>query len=64
MKKSLSVLFGIALLGALMWGVYWLVAEIWGQFKSLDPKLAVAALTAFTTVTVSTLTVVLRKKGR
>jgi HD superfamily phosphohydrolase len=61
MKKILSFLLGIFLLIGIFWGAYWLLSEIWGQFKSLDTNVAVAALTAFTTVTVSTLTVVLGK---
>lgn len=61
MRKILSFLFGLALLIGFVWGAYWLLSQIWGQFKSLDSKVALAAITAFTTVTISTLTVVLGK---
>lgn len=61
MRKLFSFLLGLALIVGTAWGLYWLFSEIWGQFKALDTKVAVAAITAFTTVTVSTLTVVLGK---
>jgi hypothetical protein len=61
MRKALSLLFGLALLIGIVWGTYWLLSQIWGQFKSLDSTVALAAITAFTTVSVSTLTVVLGK---
>ena len=61
MRKALSLLFGLALIIGIVWGTYWLLSEIWGQFKSLDSTVALAAITAFTTVSVSTLTVVLGK---
>ncbi len=61
MRKALSLLFGFALLIVIVWGTYWLLSQIWGQFKSLDSTVALAAITAFTTVSVSTLTVVLGK---
>ncbi|WKU18796.1 hypothetical protein [Advenella alkanexedens] len=61
MRKTLSFLFGLALLIGIFWGAYWLISQIWGQFKALDSRVALAAITAFTTVSVSTLTVVLGK---
>lgn len=61
MKKAASMIIGFALLAGIGWGVYWLVTQIWGQFKNLDPKVSVAILTAATTVLVATLTVVLGK---
>ncbi|WP_016955465.1 hypothetical protein [Catenovulum agarivorans] len=61
MRKVLSFLFGLAMLIGIAWGGYWIISQIWAQFKSLDSKIALAAITAFTTVTVSTLTVVLGK---
>ena len=61
MRKALSFLLGVALLIGFGWGAYWLLSQIWTQLKSLDSKVAIAAITAFTTVTISTLTVVLGK---
>ncbi|NLQ21584.1 hypothetical protein HGO26_01645 [Shewanella sp. S-1] len=61
MRKALSLMFGLALIIGMVWGTYWLLSQIWGQFKSLDSTVALAAITAFTTVSVSTLTVVLGK---
>lgn len=61
MRKTLSFLLGLAMLIGIAWGGYWIVSQIWVQFKTLDSKVALAAITAFTTVTVSTLTVVLGK---
>ncbi|WP_219863061.1 hypothetical protein [Vreelandella piezotolerans] len=61
MRKTLSFLFGLALLIGIFWGAYWLISQIWVQFKALDSRVALAAITAFTTVSVSTLTVVLGK---
>ena len=50
MKKAASIIFGFVLLAAISWGGYWVVSQIWGQFKLLDPKVSVAILTASTTV--------------
>lgn len=61
MRKTLSFLLGLAMLTGIVWGGYWIISQIWGQFKSLDSRVALAAITAFTTVTISTLTVVLGK---
>ena len=61
MKKFLSLTLGFAFLTAIAWGIYWVIAQIWGQFRLLDPKVSVAILTAATTVIVATLTVVLGK---
>ena len=61
MKKSASMVFALALLAGIGWGAYWIMVQIWGQFKLLDPKVSVAILTASTTVLVATLTVVLGK---
>ena len=61
MKQFLSIILVLAILALGGWGLYWLIGEIWQQFKTLDEKIAVAAVTAFTTVSVSTLTVVLGK---
>ena len=53
--------FGFIFFAALIFGVYWLISSIWEQFTLLDEKIAVAALTAFSTVTVSTITIVVGK---
>ena len=39
--------------------VYWVISGIWEKFSDLDEKVALAVLTAATTVIVATLTVVL-----
>ena len=59
MKKWFSIIFSLILFICLGWGGFWLISEIWIQFKSLDSKLSIGVLTASTTVFVSTLTVVL-----
>lgn len=61
MKKTVSLIFGFAFLTALVWCIYWLASQIWGQFKLLDPQVSIGILTAATTVIVATLTVVLGK---
>lgn len=61
MKKIASLIFGCAVIGTIGWGVYWIVSQIWGQFRILDPKVSAGLLTAATTVIVATLTVVLGK---
>lgn len=61
MKKTAQSILGIFLLVVIAWGVYWLVSQIWNQFKILNPTVSVAILTAATTVLVATLTVVLGK---
>jgi hypothetical protein len=61
MKKTATMIFGFALIGALGWVIYWIISQVWGQFKLLDPKVSVGLLTAATTVIVATLTVVLGK---
>ncbi len=61
MKKTVSFIFGFAFLIALVWCIYWLASQIWGQFKLLDPQVSIGILTAATTVIVATLTVVLGK---
>ena len=67
-EKSYLIL-GLALIGGLGYGGYKLIVTIWAQLLSLDKQLSVALLTAFTTVIVATLTVMLgryleRKKER
>lgn len=61
MKKILQMVFGLVLLGAIGWAVFWFILQIWRQFKLLDIQVSVAILTAATTVIVATLTVVLGK---
>ena len=61
MKKSASILIALACLGAIFAAIYWVLYQVWGQFKLLNPTISVALLTGATTVLVSTLTVVLGK---
>lgn len=61
MKKARTLTLGFAVLGLLGWAIYWVITQIWGQFKLLDPSVSVAILTAASTVLVATLTVVLGK---
>lgn len=61
MKKTLLSILSFTLIIVVACGVYWLVSQVWNQFKILDPKISVAILTAATTVLVATLTVVLGK---
>ncbi len=61
MKKVLSIIFSLLFLIGLSFFIYWLVSGIYEQFKLLDTKVAVAILTASTTIIVSTLAVVLGK---
>lgn len=49
--------FGFVIGSALV--VYWVISGIWEKFSDLDEKVALAVLTAATTVIVATLTVVL-----
>ena len=57
-EKSYLIL-GFALIGGSGYGAYKLIVTIWAQLLSLDKQLSVALLTAFTTVIVATLTVML-----
>jgi len=59
LKKILSLTFGFTLIGLLGYGIYQIVFFAWSQFISLDKQLAVGLLTAFTTVIVATITVML-----
>jgi len=59
LKKALSLIFGFTLIGLLCFGIYQFVSFVWSQFISLDKQLAVGLLTAFTTVIVATITVML-----
>ncbi|MBB1426205.1 hypothetical protein H5181_06960 [Shewanella sp. SG44-2] len=61
MKKTASMIFGFVLIAGIGFGIYWIVSQIWGQFKLLDPKVSVGLLTAATTVIVATSTIVLGK---
>ncbi len=57
-EKSYLIL-GFALIGGSGYGGDKLIVTIWAQLLSLDKQLSVALLTAFTTVIVATLTVML-----
>jgi len=59
MKKILPIIFPLLLICAIGFGIYWLLSNAWGQLKTIDEKLAIALLTAATTVIVSTITVVM-----
>jgi hypothetical protein len=61
MKNTGSIIVGFVLIAIFGWGIYWVITQIWGQFKLLEPNVSVAMLTASTTVVVATLTVVLGK---
>lgn len=61
MKNVLSTTFALVIVCFFGWLVYWVVSQVWGQFKLIDPKLSVGILTASTTVIVATLSVVLGK---
>lgn len=58
-KETLVLILGFALIGGLVYGGYKLIVTVWAQFISLDKQLSVGLLTAFTTVFVATLTVML-----
>ncbi len=58
-SKNLYLILGFALVGGLGYGGYTLIVTVWAQFISLDKQLSVGLLTAFTTVFVATLTVML-----
>jgi hypothetical protein len=58
-KKIFSLIFGFGLIGLLCFSIYQFVSFAWSQFISLDKQLAVGLLTAFTTVVVATITVML-----
>lgn len=60
-KKSASILLALAVVGALIWGIYWIIASIWDALVSVDTKLAVGIVAAFTTVLGATLTVTIGK---
>jgi len=61
LKKNLTLIFSFAFLAVIAWSIYWVVSQIGGQFKLLDPKVSVAILTTSSTIIVATLTVVLGK---
>jgi hypothetical protein len=61
MRKFFSVFLGVILIILLFNGFYFILSKFWKIFQSLDTKVVITAITAFTTVTVSTLTVVLGK---
>lgn len=61
MKKTVSTIFGLIIAIAVLFGMYWLISQIWSQFTMLDPKVSISILTTATTVLVATLTVVLGK---
>ena len=58
-KEKLYLILEFALIGGSGYGGYKLIVTIWAQLLSLDKQLSVALLTAFTTVIVATLTVML-----
>ena len=60
-KKSASILLALAVVGASIWGIYWIISSIWDALVSVDTKLAVGIVAAFTTVLGATLTVTIGK---
>jgi len=61
MKKTITAFFGFLIIGIIIYIIYWLGSNIVEQFKLLDPKTAIAILTAATTIFASTIAVVLGK---
>ena len=59
MKKILTLILGFSIIGGIGYGFYVAVAGLWELFLSLDKQLSIGLLPAFTTVFVSTLTVML-----
>ena len=59
MTKILTLILGFSIIGGIGYGFYVAVAGLWELFLSLDKQLSIGLLTAFTTVFVSTLTVML-----
>ncbi|NPA72099.1 MAG: hypothetical protein GXO35_04645 [Gammaproteobacteria bacterium] len=58
MKKFFNVLMAFILLGAIGWGVFWLLRLFWESLISLQSDLASAIIAASTTVIVAVLTIV------
>lgn len=56
---ALYLMLGFSIITGVGYGVYLVGEAIWGQFISLDKELSVGLLTAFTTVVVATITVML-----
>ena len=52
---------GLAIVVALIWGIYWIISSIWDALVSVDTKLAVGIVAAVTTVIGATLTVTIGK---
>ena len=59
MRKILTLILGFSIIGGIGYGSFMAVAGLWELFLSLDKQLSIGLLTAFTTVFVSTLTVML-----
>ena len=68
MKKWQKILLNFLVIGIVItaaWLVYYIISGVWVKFRVLEEKIALAFLTAATTVIVATLTVVLgRYYGR
>lgn len=62
MQKFFSMIAGLIGVLALCLGSYYLIVEVWAQFKLLDPQVSVAIFTTSTTVMVATLTIVISKQ--
>lgn len=58
-KKQMAL--GFALLGAILYGGYLLIAKLWSIFSTVDPKLAVGIVAASATVIVSLISVLVSK---
>ena len=59
LKKIISKLIPFLTLSIFLFLIYWVVSKVWNFLHSVDEKLAIAMVTAATTVIVSTLTVVI-----
>lgn len=61
MKNFWNTLLSIVIVLTILYTAYWIVMEVWHQFKNLNKELSVTIITAATTIMVATLTIVLGK---
>jgi len=58
-STNIAKFSGLALFGLLCWLTIWVVRTAWHTLLGVNPQLAVAVITAVTTILVATLTVML-----